>query len=69
MHSNLPNQNVNRTETVAIFCAIYRDIARFHEKFQVKTAWNITIYLISNLVAKYIIIVIILYLSLWCLIR
>ena len=33
---------------------IYRHIARFHGNFDVNKVWNITIYLISDLVPKYV---------------
>ena len=40
-----------------VYSSIYRDIARFHGKFQVKKVRNITIYLISGLAARFIIVI------------
>ena len=46
-------QAVSTNQIVDIFIlTVNRDIARFHGKFDKK--WNITIYLNSNLVTKYI---------------
>ena len=68
MLAKMLNQNVDRTEKLQCnitlyYCtvksAIYRDMHAPTRSFNLNKAWNITIYLISDLEAKYITCVII----------